>query len=77
MALDAWGRPCCPECADRASTGADTSGGSTSVAEAALMAGGAVGLLAGVLGAPLWGALLIGAAGAGMTKLGIDRVTGA
>jgi hypothetical protein len=70
---DAWGR-------DAAGCGADTASaltGPVTVPEAALGVGAALGLLGAVLGAPLWGAILLGAGAAGATKVAIDKVTGA
>jgi len=40
---------------------------------AALMAGAAIGLLTAVIGAPLWGAIVVGGAGALLTKAAINR----
>ena len=44
-----------------------------SPAYASLMSGAAAGLLAYTLRAPVWGAVLIGTAGAVATKIGIDK----
>jgi hypothetical protein len=69
---DAWGR--------NVSTSGDTASaltGPVTVPEAALGVGATLGLLGAILGAPLWGALLLGAGAAAGTKVAIDKVTGA
>lgn len=66
-------------CASQAGTLGDGPGvglaqaGGGSMLYAELMTGAAVGLLAHILRAPLWGAVVAGAGAALMTRIGIDR----
>ena len=53
--------------------GVGAASGVASPAYAATMTGAAAGLLAYVLSAPVWGALVVGAAAAIVTKAGIER----